>query len=107
MPPSSVVASAPASFGDRIRRKLYHVLIGSDAVSAYDEGRFRRSGEIHKWMYDRYSLARLLESAGFTLPRNMGPAESKIGGWAAFNLDTEADGTVYKPDSLYMEATRP
>jgi len=27
-------------------------------------------------------------------------AESYIPDWASFNLDTEPDGTVYKPDSI-------
>ena len=34
-------------------------------------------------------------------------SESLIPGWTKFNLDTEADGTVYKPDSMYMEAVKP
>jgi predicted SAM-dependent methyltransferase len=106
MPTPSILASAPAPFGHRLRRKLLRLLIGPDGVSAYDYGRFRRSGEIHQWMYDRYSLAKLLESAGFNSPRSMGPAESVIPGWVAFNLDTEPDGSVYKPDSLFMEAIR-
>jgi predicted SAM-dependent methyltransferase len=105
MSPSSDRTSEPAPLGDSIRRKLLRLLIGPDGVSAYDCGKFRRSGEIHQWMYDRYSLAKLLESVGFKSPRNMGPAESAIPGWVTFNLDTEPDGTVYKPDSLYMEAT--
>jgi len=33
-------------------------------------------------------------------------AESYIPDWASFNLDTEPDGTVYKPDSLYIEAIK-
>ena len=28
-------------------------------------GRFRRGGEIHYWMYDEYSLMRLLKQAGY------------------------------------------
>jgi hypothetical protein len=57
-------------------------------------------------MYDRYSLARALESAGFQDPRIMGPTESQIPGWTEYHLDTEADGTVYKPDSFYVEARK-
>jgi predicted SAM-dependent methyltransferase len=105
MPLSVSSDPAPRYLGGGMRRKLLESLIGADGISAYERGRFRQSGEIHQWMYDRYSLARLLESAGFKSPRKMGPAESAIPGWVAFNLDTEPDGTVYKPDSLYMEAT--
>jgi predicted SAM-dependent methyltransferase len=107
LPQSSAAASSPAPLGSRIRRTLLRLLIGRDGVSVYDRGRFRSSGEVHQWMYDRYSLAKLLEAAGFDFPRNVGPAESAIPGWAAFNLDTEPDGRVCKPDSLFMEATRP
>lgn len=95
------------SLVDGIRRKLLRLLIGRDGISAYDQGRFRRSGEVHRWMYDRHSLAGLLESVGFPSARKVGPTESAISGWAALNLDTQPDGSVYKPDSLYMEAIRP
>lgn len=69
-------------------------------------GRFRRSGEIHLCMYDRYSLVKILEEAGFTSPLQMKASESQIPNWTSFNLDTEPDGTIYKPDSLYMEAIK-
>ncbi len=90
-----------------ISRKLARLALGREGIRAHDLGIFRTSGEIHRWMYDRYSLGKLLESAGFNSPRNVGPAESAIPGWVDFNLDTEPDGRVYKPDSLFMEATRP
>ena len=69
-------------------------------------GRFRRGGEVHLWMYDRHSLARALRRAGFRDPRVVGAAESRIHGWADYHLDTEPDGTTYKPDSLFMEAVK-
>ena len=67
-------------------------------------GRFRRRGEIHLWMYDRYSLARLLREAGFEQPQVLDATQSRIPNWKEYNLDTAPDGTVYKPDSLFMEA---
>jgi predicted SAM-dependent methyltransferase len=88
-------------------RKLLRLLLGSQGLATYDCGRFRLSGEIHKWMYDRYSLARTLQAAGFVNPEIAGPAESRIPNWARFALDTEPDGRVYKPDSLFIEAVRP
>lgn len=91
---------------DAILRKAVRLLIGRDGIRAYDLGRFRLSGEIHYWMYDHYSLRRSLEQAGFSSPRRVGPTESSIPGWSDYHLDTESDGSVYKPDSLYMEATR-
>lgn len=70
-------------------------------------GRFRRSGELHLRMYDHYSLGRALQEAGFVEARQVGAAESRVPDWSGFHLDTEPDGGVYKPDSLYMEAAKP
>ncbi len=89
-----------------IRRKLVRLAVGREGMRAQAIGAFRESGEVHRNMYDRYSLTRALLEAGFSSPRIVGPAESSIEGWAGWHLDTEPDGRVYKPDSLYMEADR-
>jgi len=68
-----------------------------------DEARFRRSGEIHRWMYDRLSLGRLLKEAGFEGIRACKADESDIPGFSDFLLDTDDSGVVRKPDSLFME----
>lgn len=94
-------------FATVIRRESLGLLIGRERIYAYDLGRFRLSGEVHHWMYDRYSLALALEKAGFSDPHPVGPAESHVPEWSSFHLDTEPDGRAYKPDSLYMEAMRP
>ena len=70
-------------------------------------GRFRQSGEIHQWMYDHYSLSVLLKKCNLTDVIQRSATESYIPDWTRFNLDTEMDGTVYKPDSLFMEAIKP
>ena len=88
-------------------RKMARLVLGREGLRAFDVGRFRNSGEVHRWMYDRYSLARILTKSGFANPKQMEPAESAISGWADFHLDTEPTGEIYKPDSLYMEALRP
>jgi SAM-dependent methyltransferase len=87
-------------------RKFARLTLGREGIRAHDASVFRQSGEVHRWMYDRYSLARLLESAGFCNARAVGPSESCIPNWNDFRLDTEPDGSAYKPDSLYMEAIR-
>ena len=69
-------------------------------------GRFRLGGEVHQWMYDRYSLGRLFAESGFAEIQVRGAAESSIDGFASYGLDTEPDGTVYKPDSLFMEGAK-
>jgi predicted SAM-dependent methyltransferase len=70
-------------------------------------GRFRLGGEVHRWMYDSYSMAKLLSSCGFTDIRSCAANESRIDGFVHYGLDTLADGTVYKPDSFFMEAVIP
>ena len=57
-------------------------------------------------MYDAYSLGQLLQATGFSNPQRYGAAERQVPQWNSFHLDTEPDGTVYKPDSLYMEGTK-
>jgi len=95
------------SLGETLRRKALRLIAGRGGISAYDQGMFRRSGELHKWMYDRYSLGKALKAAGFSDTKQCGAAESRIAEWTSFHLDTEPDGSTYKPDSLFMEATRP
>jgi SAM-dependent methyltransferase len=91
----------PAAAGEALKRRL----LGED-YAALRVGRFHRSGEVHRWMYDRYSLRRALEAAGFADVRTVGPAESRIADWARYGLDCGPDGSPRKPDSLYLEAVR-
>jgi SAM-dependent methyltransferase len=88
-------------------QKLVRLLLNDDDYRAIQIGRFRCQGEVHHWMYDAYSLGRLLQSAGFHDPQRQQAAESRVPRWAEFHLDTEKNGSIYKPDSLYMEATKP
>lgn len=69
-------------------------------------GRFRLSGEVHQWMYDRFSLARLLSEGGFREFHTVKASESGIPGFAAFQLDLDENGKTRKPDSLFMEAVK-
>lgn len=69
-------------------------------------GKFRLSGEIHQWMYDRYSLKVLLTCAGFQNIRLCKANESAIPNFNSYMLDTDANGSVHKPDSLFMEAIK-
>lgn len=78
-----------------VRRFLENAVLG-DA---------QRRGETHRWMYDRVSLPELLRDAGFRDVRVMSWTESAIPGWETIGLDID-DGAEYKPDSLYLEATK-
>jgi len=91
----------PSGFVERLRR----LLLGDD-YQVLQEGRFRRSGEVHEWMYDEFSLGRLMRSVGLEDVRRCGASESRIPDWAGFLLDTNADGSVRKPDSLFMEGRK-
>ncbi len=70
-------------------------------------GRFRIGGEVHRWMYDSYSLRRMLEAIGFVSVVQRTAFDSYLPDWSAQHLDTEPDGTIYKPTSLFMEARKP
>ena len=67
---------------------------------------FRASGEVHKWMYDRYSLSVLLNQAGFHQFKVCACNESQIPAFNSYLLDINADGTIRKPDSLFVEARK-
>lgn len=71
------------------------------------EAVFRRSGEVHRWMYDRVSLRRILEESGYINITVCRADESRIPKFANYNLDTDESGSVRKPDSLFMEASKP
>ncbi|MCM1983016.1 hypothetical protein [Lyngbya confervoides] len=48
-----------------------------------------------------------MQHCGFTQIQQRTADESYIADWSSFNLDTEPDGSIYKPDSFYIEAVRP
>ncbi|PRM94615.1 methyltransferase type 11 [Aliarcobacter cryaerophilus] len=74
--------------------------------SAQEIGKFRLSGEVHQWMYDEYSLGKLLQSTGFKSVEKCKADESKIQAFNNYFLDIERDGKIRKPDSLFMEAIK-
>jgi SAM-dependent methyltransferase len=89
-----------------VHRKLVALLLGQEGLKCLAVSRFRRAGEVHQWMYDRFALARLLRAAGYKDPLRQSATASRVPGWAGFHLDALADGTVVKPDSLFMEAIK-
>lgn len=119
-PPPRTVASAPKRHAlknmdwsslmhrGRLRliRSVVRILGGKGVQAALDEGLFRQSGELHLWMYDRFSLRRLLSKAGFVDIALCRADESRIVDFGSYQLDV-IDGQVRKPDSLFMEARKP
>ncbi len=104
-----LIMSSPGFLVDKCRLVLLTALGwligGKRGVAAVRQGWFRTSGEVHRWMYDRYSLARLLEEAGFRDVALCDARASRIDGFACYQLDVTA-GAVRKPDSLFMEGVR-
>ncbi len=89
------------------RRHVPEWLLRADDRRALEIGRFRLSGEVHQWAYDRYSLARLLVQTGFRDPQLQDADTSQIPHWASLHLDTLPNGQVTKPDLFFMEAIKP
>lgn len=85
---------------------LVFLIAGKEAYRSFLVGIFRNSGEVHQWMYDRYSLGRLLNEAGFANVKICKADESCIPDFKNYSLDV-VDGVVRKPDSLYIEASKP
>lgn len=83
---------------------VLRILLGKH-YTALTLGRFRGSGEVHLWMYDRYSLKLLLQQCGAQGIVERTATESAIPEFASFHLDTEPDGRVVHRDSLFLEAT--
>jgi hypothetical protein len=81
------------------------LFLGTEGRAALYEGLFRRSGEVHQWMYDRFSLARALQRTGFEDVRICGPRESAIPRFPDYALEIRG-GRERKPDSVYLEARR-
>ena len=94
-----MIVGEPAGTSEQppVRRAIERLVRGSTA----------RIGEVHRWMYDRYTLREKLRRAGFADIRLESPASGRIRGWAEFLLDVNEDGSTYKPDSIYMEGMRP
>ena len=103
-PPAKNVVVKKNPLFKRIKNKLISLFL-KDEAEALRIGRFRLGGEIHQWMYDRYSLAKLLSKHGFVDIKVVQANESAITDWVRFGLDTK-DGQVRKPDSLFMEAIK-
>ncbi len=93
------------NYKEKIGKRVIKWVWGNEAVSALQEGVFRNSGEIHRWMYDRFSLKRVMEYTGFQKVKACKAHESLIPGFNSFELDM-TDGSTRKPDSLFMEGKK-
>ena len=94
-------------YHDYRRQAILKLILSPQELNALKIGQFRQSGEIHQWMYDRYSLSILLKKIGLVKITQRTAYDSFIPNWISFNLDTETNGDIYKPDSLYIESIKP
>jgi SAM-dependent methyltransferase len=95
--PAEESAAPAARAGPRTR--LRWALIGRPTPES--------TGEVHRWAWDAFSLARALQAVGFREPAFLSPEESRIPGWERYRLDSGPDGRPRHFDCLYAEAVRP
>ena len=88
-----------------LAHRAVRYLMGKPALKSFEEGLFRSQGEIHRWMYDRYSLKQLCLAHGFVDFKVRSATESSIDDYESFELDSE-NGNVRKPDSLFVECRK-
>lgn len=86
----------------KIKSFLTSALMSSDAKV----GKFRRSGELHLYLHDLFSLTRILNRTGFVKISRENAYSSTIVDWEKYKLDI-VDGQVDAPVSLYVEAKKP
>ena len=87
----------------RIHRMLDAIFLGHDWE---DLETFRRSGELNKWLYDRFSLTLLLQKTGFQNVLRKTYRISEIPDWDRFDLDRSTLGEHPIEPSLYIEARK-
>lgn len=90
---------------NRIPRRIWRIVKQMAATDTLRVGRFRRSGEVHRYMHDLYSLTRLLHKAGFHRVERVDAYHSSIPDWERYQLDI-VNGVVDGPLALYVEARR-
>lgn len=67
----------------------------------------QKSGEAHRWMYDKLDLKILLESVGFRNFKVLRYDQSKIKDWNKYALDKAKNkNRARKPDSIFCEAEK-
>jgi SAM-dependent methyltransferase len=92
----------PQNYPNLLRKAVARLVFGKEASKFF----FYRTGEVHRWMYDKYSLATLLRKAQFNNITFVSPGESAIPDWDMYHLDIDASNNIHKPGSLFAEAVR-
>lgn len=101
------IRNGPVDIIGKVKKKIKHYLTNKLKINetAMEIGRFRLGGEIHQWMYDRYSLGKLLVKHGGKDIRQRDAFSSYIHHWAIYDIDGK-ERVTRKPDSLFIEAVK-
>lgn len=96
----------------RIRNKVVYGFIyltcGRKVAKNFMQTLFRQSGELHKSIWDEYSLSNALLKSGFTNITTCTPFKSGISDFSNSGLDVSLSSKIiYRPHSLYIEAMKP
>ena len=87
-------------------RRAIKRLLRKNIVNEHQKiGVFRKSGEVHYWMYDAPQLTYILKETGFTSIYLCDAHSSQIENWGAYNLDVK-EGIPLHNSSLYIEAIK-
>lgn len=89
-----------------LRNLFLNSLLTKEEKRYLNAGGFQMGGEIHFWLYDRFSLPSLLKDRGFKDTVIMNPFNSYIADWNKFELDVK-DGFPFDPTSIFVEAVKP
>jgi len=90
----------------KVPKKLMRMIADRIESKTKKIGRFRLSGEVHRYMHDVYSLGRLLKVEGFSSITRVDPYISAIPDWGMYELDV-IKGQPDGPLALYVEARKP
>ena len=91
---------------NKIKSMYYKILLSKTNFNYLMEGKFRNSGQIHKWMYDFYSLSFLLKKNNFINIKEVNAFSSNLKDFNKYGLDT-IKGDIRKPDSVFIECIKP
>lgn len=89
----------------RFAKRNLKLFLNNFHSNKYKIGDFRSKGEIHFWMYDRFSISRLLKNNGFNNVQVMTPHNSNIPEWDKYELDKK-DNMIFDPSGLFIEASK-
>jgi len=105
-----VVKRCGKAFADAIKYYEAHPVEPQDehltAHAVFDQN-FKSSGELHQWMYDFYALEELLSEIGFINIERKKFNTSNSVDFLKYGFDSDENGNIRKPDSLFIEAIKP